>query len=162
MKKGILFYTNHRYNFRISSQVQKHLSKISKYLEIPIVSVSIKKLAFGDKNIHFPHYKANDEFLYKQILGGLENSRADIIYLCSPDIFYTPSHFAFTPSDENTFYFNTNITNTPSKNISTLCGYRNLLMEYFGKLAENPVKNPKTPFFKTKYFKSYEPLTKLG
>jgi len=160
--KGIVFYTNHRYNFKNSVRAQKNLTRISRHEGLPVVSVSLKRLAFGNKNIRFPSYRANDAFLYKQILGGLDNSRADIIYLCSPDILYTPSHFAFTPPEKDKFYFNTNVTKTPSKNISTLCGYRALLIEYFQKLADSSVKNPRTPFTKTKYFKSYEPLTKLG
>ncbi|KKR10024.1 MAG: hypothetical protein UT39_C0024G0003 [Candidatus Woesebacteria bacterium GW2011_GWA1_39_21] len=160
--KQIIFYTDHRYNFKSSVRAQKKLASISSYLKIPIISVSLKKLAFGDKNIYFPHFKQGDQFLYKEILSGLENSRADIVYLCSPDVLYTPSHFEYTPDNQNFFYFNTNITKNPSKEIATLSGSRSLLIDYFKKLAKNPVKNPKTAFLKTRFYKSFEPLKMMA
>lgn len=47
--------------------------------------------------------------MYKQILGALENSSADIIFFTEHDVLYHPSHFDFTPTDKETFYYNQNV-----------------------------------------------------
>jgi len=47
--------------------------------------------------------------MFKQILGALEKSSDDIIFFTEHDVLYHPSHFDFTPSDKNTFYYNQNV-----------------------------------------------------
>ena len=81
--------------------------------------------------------------MFKQILKGLEESRADIIFLCEHDIIYHPSHFDFTPPKDDVFYYNTNTWKLRpkdgqalhylTKQTSGLCSYRELLIAHYRK-----------------------------
>jgi hypothetical protein len=159
--KGIVYYTDHRYNVKAASRVQKNLASISKQTGIPIVSVSLKRMGFGNKNIHFPHYKVGPQYLYRQILAGLENLKSDIVYICGPNVLYNASHFSFVPPRNDNYYFNTNTKRVPALHFSTLVGYRDQLIKYFQTLAKKPVNNPKTPFLATRTFKSDLPIEKV-
>ena len=47
--------------------------------------------------------------MVKQILTCLENSTADYVFFCENDVLYPKSHFDFTPSKDNIFYYNSNV-----------------------------------------------------
>lgn len=144
--KGIIFYTDNQLNLKIAAAVQKNLAKISKEKEIPIVSASLKKMAFGEKNIHFPHFKRGYLSMFKQILSALEHSKSDIIFFCEHDVLYHTSHFDFTPPDKNTFYYNQNVwflrttdghaLHYDVNQLSGLCAYRDPLITHFKERCE--------------------------
>lgn len=144
--KGIIFYTDNALNLKIAHSVQNQLKTISHEKHIPIVSASLKKMTFGDKNIHFPSLKRGHLSMFKQIVAALEHSSADIIFFCEHDVLYHPSHFDFTPKDRNTFYYNQNVwwirvtdghaLHYDVNQLSGLCGYREALLTHFKERYE--------------------------
>lgn len=134
--KGIIFYTDNKVNVKMAHAVQKQLKSIG----LPIVSSSLKPMAFGE-NVHLP-LERGYLTMFKQILAALEASTADIIYMCEHDVLYHPSHFDFTPPDENTFYYNINVWKVDAKTghalkvdvcqqVSGLVAYRKLLIKEY-------------------------------
>lgn len=135
MDKGIVYYTNNKLEEPIYSVVQKLLLETG----LPIVSCSLKPINFG-QNIVLD-LEPGIVTMTKQILAGLEASKADIIFFAEHDVLYHKSHFDFTPS-ENTFYYNTNnwrwdyphdklITYDHLKSLSGLCARRELLLTHY-------------------------------
>lgn len=107
--KGIIYFTDSQLDEKIAKPVRDRLISISKEKNLPIVTSSLKGCDFGIKNIRFPSLKRGYTTMFKQILGALENSKADIIFFCEHDVLYHPSHFDFTPEREDTFYYNQNV-----------------------------------------------------
>jgi len=146
LTKGIIFYTDNALKLKIAHSVQRQLKTISEEKHIPIVSASLKKMTFGDKNIHFPSLKRGYTSMFKQIMGALEHSESDIIFFCEHDVLYHPSHFDFNPPDENTFYYNQNVwwlrtsdghaLHYDVNQLSGLCGYREALLTHFKERYE--------------------------
>lgn len=140
--KGIIYYTDNRMNTKIARRVQGQLRKVSDERNIPIVSASLKPMDKMGKNIHV---KAKRGYLtmFKQILTALEASTADIIFMCEHDVLYPPEHFDFTPPDKDTFYYDHNwwrihsdglTVRWEADQVSGLCAYRELLVNYYNKL----------------------------
>jgi hypothetical protein len=79
--------------------------------------------------------------MFKQILAAIENSTADILFFCEHDVLYHPSHFDFTPTDLNTFYYNQNVwmlrlpdghaLHYDVNQLSGLCVYRDTALTHF-------------------------------
>jgi len=109
LSKGILYYTDNQLTESIAKPVRDNLLKISQEKKIDIVSSSLKKMDFGVKNVRFPSLKRGYLTMFKQILGALENSKADIVFFTEHDVMYHPSHFDFMPPREDTFYYNQNV-----------------------------------------------------
>jgi glycosyltransferase involved in cell wall biosynthesis len=140
-RKGIIFYTDNQLKIKIAHAVQKQLAKIGQDKLIPIVSSSLKQMAFGGKNISFPHLKRGYLTMFKQIIEALETSSADIVFFCEHDVLYHPSHFDFTPPDKNTFYYNQNVWFLRAQDghalhfdvnqLSGLCVYRETAIAHF-------------------------------
>ncbi|KKS84373.1 MAG: hypothetical protein UV59_C0020G0002 [Candidatus Gottesmanbacteria bacterium GW2011_GWA1_43_11] len=144
--KGIIYYTDSQLDLKIARAVQSQLQIISDVKHIPIVSASLKRMTFGVKNIRFPSLKKGYPAMFKQIMSALEHSRADIIFFCEHDVLYHPSHFDFTPDDENTFYYNQNVwflrvadghaLHYDVNQLSGLCGFRDALYTHFKERYE--------------------------
>lgn len=157
--KGMIYYTDNQLNPTIAEPVRSKLLQISQEDKIPIVSSTLKKLDFGVKNIRFPSLKRGYPAMFKQILGALENTSADIIFFTEHDVLYHPSHFDFVPEDKETFYYNQNVWFIRSSDghalhydvnqLSGLCVYKETAITHFKerlqmveeKLAENPNEN---------------------
>lgn len=103
MTKGIIYYTDNRLPEKIYSIVQKHILMA----KLPIVSISLKPINFG-KNFVLP-LTPNIVTMVKQIIKGLEESKADYVFFCEHDVLYPPSHFKFTPPRNDVFYYNANV-----------------------------------------------------
>lgn len=101
--KGIIYYTDNQLNLKIAHAAKKTIQAVG----LPITSSSLKPMDFGN-NQSFPSWKRGYEAYFKQILSALERSTTDIIFFCEHDWLYHPTHFQFTPTDENTFYYNWN------------------------------------------------------
>lgn len=148
--KGIIYYTDGQLDEPIAKMARDNLLKISEEKKIPIVSASLKKMDFGVKNIHFPSLRRSPFTMFKQILGVLEHSSADIIFFCEHDVLYHSSHFDFTPPDRNTFYYNQNVwflrttdghaLHYDVNQLSGLCGYRDALITHFRERCEKVAK----------------------
>jgi glycosyltransferase involved in cell wall biosynthesis len=107
--KGMIYYTDNQLDERIAKPVREKLMAISEEKKIDMVSSSLKKMDFGVKNVRFPSMKKGYLAMYKQILGALENSKADIIFFTEHDVLYSSTHFDFTPPDKSAFYYNQNV-----------------------------------------------------
>ena len=105
--KGIIFYTDNQLTLKIAHKVQDQLRKISEEKSIPITSVSLKKMSFGDNYII--DAERGTKTYFRQIITALEKCKADIVYFCEHDVLYHPSHFDFTPEKKDKFYFNLNV-----------------------------------------------------
>lgn len=140
ISKGIIYYTSNDLDEKIAKPVRDQLLKISQDKNIPIVSSSLKRMDFGVKNVRFPSLKKGYLAMFKQILGALENSKADIIFFTEHDVLYSPSHFDFNPEDRETFYYNENVwylrpdghaLHYDVNQLSGLCVYREAAITHF-------------------------------
>lgn len=103
MNNGIIYYTDNRINGIIIETAKKHI----KESELPITSVSLKPIDFGN-NIVVEGVRSYPTMV-KQILTALENSTSKYIFFCEHDVLYHKSHFDFTPPKDNIFYYNDNV-----------------------------------------------------
>jgi len=139
--KGIIYYTAHRKPVKLSKRVQNQIKRSG----LPIVSASLKPMDNMGTNVivkEKPGYLA----MFKQILAALEASKSDIVYFCEDDVLYHPSHFDFTPTDKQKFYYNQNwwkiwadgfAAHWDANQVSGLCGYRDHLLNFYrGRIAE--------------------------
>lgn len=102
VSKGIVYYTDNRCEERITTVCRRQIFRCT---DMPIVSVSHYPIDFG-KNfvVNMPRGALS---MFTQILKGLENTEAEIVYLCEHDVLYHPSHFDFVPDDRK-FHYNLN------------------------------------------------------
>jgi len=140
--KGIIYYTDNQ----LDPKIMKNCQKLIKDSGLPIVSASLKKIDFGDKNIHFPSLKRGYLTMAIQILSALENSKSDIIFFCEHDVLYHPSHFLFTPPEKGVFYYNENVWSLRVSDghalhydvqlLSGICGYREDFLTHWKERVE--------------------------
>ena len=112
--------------------------------------------------------------MFKQVLGALEKSTDDIVFFTEHDIWYSPSHFDFTPEDKETFYYNTNVWRVrlsdghalrtkDCKQLSGLCVYRETAIKHFRERFEMAEKKQKelseSEFNKWVRHCGFEPMT---
>lgn len=143
--KGIIYYTDNKVNVRLAHAVQKQLSKVG----LPIVSVSLKPMAFGEN--HFINLNRGVLTMFIQILTALERSSARWIYFCEHDVLYHPSHFDFTPPTQDKFYYNENVwkldqatgkaLHYKTRQVSGIVVDRKLALEHYKKRVEMVAKN---------------------
>jgi glycosyltransferase involved in cell wall biosynthesis len=100
--KGVLYYSDNSLNMKVAKEVRKQIVSSG----LPITSVTLKPTDFG-RNIVIKGERGY-KTMVQQILTGLESMTEDIVYFCEHDVLYHPDHFKFTPTDENTFYYNGN------------------------------------------------------
>jgi hypothetical protein len=84
--------------------------------------------------------------MFRQILAGLEESDADIVFFAEHDVLYHPSHFDFVPPKEDVFFYNRNTWKVDANDgkalfylcdqTSGLCAYRSLLLQHYRKRVE--------------------------
>jgi hypothetical protein len=144
--KGIIYYTDNQLDEKIAKPVQDRLTKIAEEKKMEIVCSSLKRMDFGTKSVRFPTMKRGYLAMFKQILGALEKSSADIIFFAEHDVLYDPSHFDFVPQNENIFYYNQNVwflrmpdghtLHYDVNQLSGLCGYRDALIKHFRERYE--------------------------
>ena len=103
MDKGIIYYTDCRIGKPIIPLCQRELLKAN----LPIVSCSLKPIDFG-YNIVIDA-KRSYPTMVRQIIIALEHSSAKYVFFCEHDVIYHPSHFDFTPTKDNIFYYNDNV-----------------------------------------------------
>lgn len=136
--KGIIYYTDNSLSEPIFSVVQKQILKSS----LPIVSISLKPIDFGENIV----LNLSPGFLsmIKQITKALETSKSDYVFFCEHDVLYPASHFDFTPSRDDIFYYNANswrwkypqncaITYDRLISLSYLCVNRKFALDHYRK-----------------------------
>lgn len=137
--KGLLYYSDCRGDARILKVVRDQILRVASGL--PIVSVTLKPLDFG-RNIVLP-LPRGPATMFKQILAGLEALDTEIVFFTEHDVLYHTSHFTFTPSRDDVFYFNQNTWRVDAttgralfyycNQVSGLCANRLLLLEHYRK-----------------------------
>ena len=131
-----MFYTDNRLVERIAAPVRERIALSG----LPVVSVSLAPLDFG-RNITLDR-QPSAVTLFTQILTGLEESDADVVFLAEHDVLYHPSHWEFRPPRDDTFYYNVNvwrwdyptdraITYDVVRSLSGLCASRRLLIDHY-------------------------------
>lgn len=138
VNKEIIYYTCNTHPPEIDLVCRENLLTVG----LPIVSVSLnRRLDFGHLQIT-TQGERGALMLHQQIVAGLYYSDAEVVYLCENDVLYHPSHFEFTPPHRDVFYYNTHVYKRwvsdghtvwtdDLQQISGLCGYRELLLEFF-------------------------------
>lgn len=153
--KEIIYYTAHQKSLRVSRAVQKCLRNISAQKDIPIRSVSLKPMDFGD-NIHLP-LEPGVLTYFTQVITALRHSKAEIVYLCEDDVLYHPSHFDYLPSDDK-FHYDLNwwkvrpdgfAVQWDANQTSGLVARREVLLNWYRQKYEEIVKKG--------FDRSYEP-----
>ena len=142
---GIVYYTVNRLVEIIMKRCQEQIKKSG----LPIVSVSLKPIDFGD-NIVLP-LERGYLTMFKQILAGLEKIQTDVVFLCEHDVLYHPSHFEFRPPKKDIYYYNTNswllrasdghAVYYDCKKLNQLCADRKFLIEHYKKRVALVEKN---------------------
>ena len=110
--------------------------------------------------------------MYKQILGALENSKDEIVFFTEHDVLYHPSHFDFSPTDKDTFYYNQNVwylrpdghaLHYDVNQLSGLCVYRETALihyrERFAMIEEKYKELSESEFNSWIRFMGHEPFT---
>ena len=110
--------------------------------------------------------------MYKQILGALENSKADIVFFTEHDVLYHPSHFDFESKDKETFYYNQNVwylrddghaLHYDVNQLSGMCVWRETALihyrERFALIEENYKKLDEVEFNRFIRHMGHEPFT---
>lgn len=138
MDKVTVYYTCNTHDLIIELACRKQLLKSG----LPIVSVSLgKPIDFGDIRVVFDG-KYGIITMFRQILLGCYNAKADFIFLCENDVLYHPSHFDFSPERKDMFYYNTNVWKCrypdghavwtdDLQQMSGICASRDLLLDFF-------------------------------
>ena len=146
LTKGCVYYTDNQLDPTISVAVQRQLDICRNGYDL--ITVSLQPMYFGKNFV----IDAERGYLtmFQQILKGLEESTADIIFLTEHDILYHPSHFEFVPPLREVFYYNENTWKVDAnsgqavfyytKQTSGCCAYRELLVRHYRKRVERVAK----------------------
>jgi glycosyltransferase involved in cell wall biosynthesis len=141
--KEILYYTCNTHDLKIETKCREQLAKST----LPILSVSLNKdIDFGSHRLRLDGERS-PLTMHKQIVMGLQASKADYVFLAESDVLYPPEHFDFTPPRNDVFYFDTNVWKLrypdglcswtdDLQQLSGMCGDRKLLLEFFTKRIE--------------------------
>lgn len=146
LSKGCVYYTDSRLDDKIATAVRNQIESCCHGYDI--VSVSLKPLTFGRNFVQ--EGERGYLTMFKQILKGLEECQADIVFLTEHDVIYHKSHFDFVPPRDDIFYYNENTWKVDSrsgqavfyytKQTSGCCAYRKLLVEHYRKRVERVEK----------------------
>jgi hypothetical protein len=144
LTKGCVYYTNNKLDPTIAVAAQRQLDICREKHGLDLVSVSLEPMYFG-KNFVLdgePGYLT----MFQQILKGLEESTADIIFLTEHDMLYHPCHFEFIPTQSEVFFYNENTWKVDAKSgqavfyytkqTSGCCAFRELLVKHYRKRVE--------------------------
>jgi len=139
LSQGLVYYTDNEADEAITAPVRRQIKRAAG--DRQIVSVSLRPVEFG-QNITLDDERGALT-MFRQILAGLEESQADVIFLVEHDVLYHPSHFDFEPEKEDVFYYNQNTWKVDAatgkalfyyaNQTSGLCAYRPLLLEHYRK-----------------------------
>ena len=138
LTKGAIYYTDNRARWFILYACQE---QIKKAWSGKLISVSLKPINFG-KNIVLEGRTRSYPTQLTQIIMALEALDTDIVFFLEHDVLYHPTHFDFIPSQEDIYYYDTNIwrwgvnedfaTNYDNlTSLSMLCCFRKTALAHF-------------------------------
>jgi len=144
LKKGILYFTDNELPLKIAKRVQKRIKDISQELDMELVSSTRKPMDMG-KNVTTRGSRGY-KTMFKQILKGLEEMDADIVFMAEHDVLYPKEHFEFTPEERDKVYYDHNwwkvypdhkAFHWDADQVSGLCAYKEILIDHYKQLVEN-------------------------
>lgn len=138
--KGAIYYTDFHVDPKIHGIC---LDQLKKSFGGEIVFVSLGKPMDVKNNVVLEGERSNTTMI-RQIIAGLKNSKADIVFFTEHDVLYNPTHFEFTPVRNDIFYYNLSIYRWDYPNdraisydnltsLSQMCCYRELALEHYQK-----------------------------
>jgi len=150
-KVGIVQYTDNSGDPLFMEKCRQQIKKCAEINGIDeIVCVSQEPIEDFGRNIVM-ELERSVLSIFKQVVKGLEESSADVIYLCEHDLIYHPSHFQFKPPEENIFYYDMNrwsLDDVTGKAVfyytdvpSMMCGFKEHLLNHYSKVLEFVEKN---------------------
>lgn len=156
--KGILYFTDNQLTLKIARPVQKRIKEISQELGMELVSSTRKPMDMG-KNV-VTRRPRGYKTMFKQILKGLQTLQADVVFMAEHDVLYPKEHFEFTPEKGKVYYDHNwwkvypdgKAYHWDADQVSGLCAYRNVLIEYY----ENLLKD----FDEEKFNRRFEPFSR--
>jgi len=164
--KGIVYFTDFHCDEKILNACKKQLKFSCNRNKL--ISVSLNKSVDLGENVVINAERGVVTY-FKQILAGIEKCDSDIVYICEHDVLYHPSHFAFTPERKDLFYYNDNKWKVDYETgqtlfyhcaqVSGLCAYKSLLLDYYrwrlAKAEKDPKRGGYEPGTRTKQFELY-------
>lgn len=106
-EKAIIYITDNSLDEGIAFKCRQRLLKAS--MGIPIVCVTQLPLAFGSITIGVDRMPRSIASITRQILTGLQYTDARWVFIAEHDCVYSAEHFMFTPHDDTSFWYNTNV-----------------------------------------------------
>lgn len=139
--KSIIYYTDNQLGEPIYSVVQKQLRSTA----LDFYSASLYPVDFGSNEVITG--KRGYLTMVRQIISCLERSDSEYVFFCEHDVLYHPSHFEFTPSRDDIFYYNENvwrweygsdvaIRHDRMISLSSLCVNRVFALKHYNKRLE--------------------------
>jgi hypothetical protein len=139
VRAGCVYYTDNLLRPEIAGLCQRQLQAAAGEREIVTVGLNqragfgVQYTIFGDRGVIQMH---------RQILLGLEQSKADYVFMTEHDVMYHSSHFEFVPPRGDTFYYNVNVFKVrypdghavwtdDCQQVSGLCAARPLLISFY-------------------------------
>lgn len=165
--KAALYYSCLSHDETLELAARNNLKAATNGHELGCVTLN-ERADFGDWQIVVQREKSGTTMHY-QILEGLRRSTADYVFLCESDVFYSKSHFDFTPPDDETVWYNTNVWRVRYSDghavrtdglqqVSGICANRLLLLDHYRKRIEWIESQP-DKLFNVKLM-AYEPGTR--
>jgi hypothetical protein len=144
--KGCIYYTDNRLDDKIAQACREQIKRAN----LPIVSASLKPIDFGT-NIVIDRERGYETY-FMQIIAALEKLETDIVFFCEHDVLYAPSHFEFTPTSQDTFYYDQNVyrwkyptdiwVTWDAHQVAQLVCYRTLALDWYKKKLEQYLTSP--------------------
>lgn len=167
--RGIIYYTDSQLDEAIAKPVMESILQSG----LPITSTSLKPLDFGDNTV----VKGERGYvtMMMQIITALHKSTADYVFFCEHDVLYNKSHFDFTPTRDDIFYYNENVlrwglgSDTAIRHdrmlpLSAMCCNRQLALRFYlyrmSKIYEIGISEFNNPQSSTMRKWGFEPGTK--
>lgn len=134
---GLVYYSDGHAPTDILKAAQRQIQSCCNGHEL--VSVTLIPMTFGRNTVM--NKERGYLTMFEQILEGIEQSKAEVLFLVEHDVLYHPSHFDFIPPRRDTFYYDENKWMVHARtghalfynhmSTSMLCAYRDLLLEHY-------------------------------
>lgn len=104
----ILYYTANNVGGSFMANTQEYLLKAVG--DTPIVSVSFKPTVIGKncKNLCIGEYPRSVYMIYLQVMMAAREAQTKYVATAEDDMLYSPEHFAYRPTDDDTLSYNVN------------------------------------------------------
>jgi len=102
---GCIYYTDNKIDH---TPIIKLVRETILNSGLPIVSTSLKPIDFGDNYVLEERLRSYPTMV-DQIVLALEKLSTDYVFFNEHDVLYSAEHFLFMPTEDNVFYYNSNV-----------------------------------------------------